>query len=98
MGYESGNLNTFETPEVPRSREEVAIYNEIQAVLFGRSMAPGEDLDAHAQNWIDANSENFSVVFDEMKTENPKILEDWINDKEGVLTQIQERMNQLVNR
>jgi len=98
MGYESGNLNTFETPEAPRSREEVAIYNEMQAILIGRSMAPDEDLDTHAQSWIDANSENFSIVFDEMKVENPNLLEDWINDRETVLTQIQEKMNQLVNR
>lgn len=98
MGHESGNLDTFETEEAPRSREEIAIYNEIQAVLIGRSMEPDEDLDAHAQSWIDANSENFSVVFDEMKAENPNILEDWINDKEGLLTRIQERMSQLVNR
>ncbi|GEM_PF-4344477 len=98
MGYESGNLNGFETPEAPRSREEVAIYNEMQAALIGRSMSPDEDLDAHAQSWIDANSENFSVVFDEMKAENPNILENWINDREAILAQIQERMNQLVNR
>lgn len=98
MGYESGKLNAFVTPEAPRSREEIAIYNEMQAILIGRSMSPGEDLDAHAQSWIDVNSENFSVVFDEMKAENPNILEDWINDREGVLAHIREKMSQLVNR
>ncbi len=98
MGHESGNFGDFEIREAPRSHEEVAIYNEIQAILIGRSMAPDEDLDAHAQSWIDANSENFSLVFDELKAENPNLLEDWVNDRESVLAQIQERMSQLVNR
>lgn len=98
MGHGPENFSAFEAQEAPRSREEVAIYNEMQAILIGRSMAPDEDLDAHAQSWIDANSENFSMVFDEMKDENSNLLEDWINDRESVLAQIQKRMNQLVNR
>jgi len=100
MKFESGEFNNRETE---LSHEELQFRNEIQSVLMreyvkSRGISPAEDLEPYLVEWIDKNSEDFAAVFEDIKRDNPSILNSWGHNPEAVLKEIENRLDQLVGK
>lgn len=97
MGFERLELTPQEIEEaLPAPAEEIVhMKNDLQMKLVARSHDGKTELEEHFNDWLNKNYLKFRIVFNELRYNNPNLLEDYKNDCDNLLELIQNKMDSL---
>ncbi len=85
-------------PDAP-SHEKRKLGNDIQIELMKRAFKVNKETNPILQeglfdlDWIEQNAKVFSEIFNDMHLENPQFIENFYNNKEEVLSVIEEKLS-----
>lgn len=74
------------------SGEVLDMKADLQKQLIMRTHTSNIDLDQHFREWIDANNLKFRIVFNELRYNNPNLLEEYHEDCPQLVSVIEEKM------
>lgn len=97
MSFERHELSPQEIEEaLPQPSQEILdIKSDLQRQLVMRSHDGKEDLGDHFQNWIKKNSLKFRIIFNDLRYNNPNLINQYKDDDQKLLSIIIEKMESL---
>ncbi len=69
------------------THDELRVRNEIQLRFISESIGQGEDLEKHAEDWINKYGTSFADLFDDNIEINTDLVKEWDEDPDRLFSQ-----------